>query len=103
MAWAPFAEGQHHLFTDPTLSAIGAQYGKTAAQTTLRWLLQSGIVAIPKSVHLERIRQNFAVFDFTLSDSDMAQIAELDTGKPLILDVATCKEAYRLHGITFVQ
>ena len=103
MAWAPFAEGQHHLFTDPTLSAIGAQYGKTAAQTTLRWLLQSGIVAIPKSVHLERIHQNFAVFDFTLSDSDMAQIAELDTGKPLILDVATCKEAYRLHGITFVQ
>lgn len=103
MAWAPFAEGQHHLFTDPTLTKIGAPYGKTPAQVTLRWLTQSGVVAIPKSVHLARIRQNFAIDDFHLSDSDLEKINALDTGKPLILDVATCKEAYRLHNITFVQ
>lgn len=103
MAWAPFAEGQHHLFTEPTLTEIGAPYGKTPAQVTLRWLMQSGVVAIPKSVHLARIRQNFAINDFHLSDSDLEKINALDTGKPLILDVATCKEAYRLHNITFVQ
>ena len=103
MAWAPFAEGQHYLFTEPTLTEIGAPYGKTPAQVTLRWLIQSGIVAIPKSVHLARIRQNFAIDDFHLSDADLEKINALDTGKPLILDVATCKEAYRLHNITFVQ
>ena len=103
MAWAPFAEGQHNLFSNPTLTDIGAQYGKTAAQVTLRWLQQSDIVAIPKSVHLARIRQNFAIDDFALTQSDMDRIATLDTGNPLILDVATCKEAYRLHNITFVQ
>ncbi len=103
MAWAPFAEGQNHLFTHPVLKAIGDQYGKTPAQVTLRWLRQNDVVAIPKSVHLERIRQNFAVDDFTLTDADMAKIDALDTGHPLILDVSTCKEAYRLHQITFIQ
>jgi len=103
MAWAPFAEGHHQLFTHPVLQAIGDQYGKTPAQVTLRWLRQNDIVAIPKSVHLTHIQQNFAVDDFTLSPADMAKIEALDTGKPLILDVATCREAYRLHGITFVQ
>lgn len=103
MAWAPFAEGQNHLFTHPVLKAIGDQYGKTPAQVTLRWLRQNDVVAIPKSVHLERIRQNFAVDDFNLTDADMAKIDALDTGHPLILDVATCKEAYRLHQIKFIQ
>lgn len=103
MAWAPFAEGQHQLFTDPTLTAIGAQYSKTAAQVTLRWLEQSGVVAIPKSVHLARIRQNFTIDDFALNAGDMGKINLLDTGQPLILDVASCREAYRLHHITFVQ
>ncbi|WP_125579296.1 aldo/keto reductase [Lacticaseibacillus suibinensis] len=103
MAWAPFAEGQHQLFTDPTMTAIGAQYSKTAAQVTLRWLEQSGVVAIPKSVHLARIRQNFTIDDFALNASDMEKINQLDTGQPLILDVASCREAYRLHHITFVQ
>ena len=103
MAWAPFAEGQNHLFTHPILKKIGDQYDKTPAQVTLRWLRQNDIVAIPKSVHLERIHQNFSVDDFKLSDSDMTKINELDTGHPLILDVATYKEAYRLHHITFVQ
>lgn len=103
MAWAPFAEGQHQLFTDPTMTAIGAQYSKTAAQVTLRWLEQSGVVAIPKSVHLARIRQNFTIDDFALNASDMEKINQLDTGQPLILAVASCREAYRLHHITFVQ
>lgn len=103
MAWAPFAEGQHQLSTDPTLTAIGAQYSKTAAQVTLRWLEQSGVVAIPKSVHLTRIRQNFTIDDFALNASDMEKINQLDTGQPLILDVASCREAHRLHHITFVQ
>lgn len=103
MAWAPFAEGRNHLFTQPVLEAIGAQYHKTPAQVTLRWLQQNNIVAIPKSVHLARIRQNFAVDDFILSGTDMARIAALDTGRPLILDVATCAEAYRLHNVTFGQ
>lgn len=103
MAWAPFAEGQNHLFTHPVLKAIGDQYGKTPAQVTLRWLQQNDVIAIPKSVHMERIRQNYAVDDFTLSDADMVKINALDTGHPLILDVDTCKEAYRLHQITFVQ
>ncbi|WP_225047668.1 aldo/keto reductase [Lacticaseibacillus kribbianus] len=103
MAWAPFAEGRNDLFTHPVLKAIGDRYGKTPAQVTLRWLRQRNIIAIPKSVHLARIRQNFAVDDFTLSGADMAAIAALDTGHPLILAVDTCEEAYRLHHITFVQ
>ena len=78
-------------------------YGKTPAQVVLRWLRQNGIVAIPKSVHAERIQQNFAVEDFTLSPADMVQIGALDTEKPLILDVPSLNEVYRLHGIRFEQ
>ncbi|MFD1671677.1 aldo/keto reductase [Agrilactobacillus yilanensis] len=103
MAWAPFAEGKNNLFTQPVLKAIGDQYGKTPAQVTLRWLRQSDVVAIPKSTHLARIQQNFAVDDFNLSTEDLNRIDALDTGNPLILDVATCQEAYRLHKIKFVQ
>ena len=78
-------------------------YGKTPAQVVLRWLRQNGIVAIPKSVHTERIQQNFAVQDFTLSPADMVQIGALDTEKPLILEVPSLNEVYRLHGIRFEQ
>ena len=103
MAWAPFAEGQNGIFTHPILAEIGRPYGKTPAQVVLRWLRQNGIVAIPKSVHAERIQQNFAVEDFTLSPADMVQIGALDTEKPLILDVPSLNEVYRLHGIRFEQ
>ena len=103
MAWAPFAEGQNGIFSHSVLSEIGRPYGKTAAQVVLRWLRQEGIIAIPKSVHAERIQQNFDVDDFTLSPADMVQIAALDTGKPLILDVPSVNEVYRLHGIRFDQ
>ena len=103
MAWAPFAEGQNGIFTHPILAESGRPYGKTPAQVVLRWLRQNGIVAIPKSVHAERIQQNFAVEDFTLSPADMVQIGALDTEKPLILDVPSLNEVYRLHGIRFEQ
>ena len=77
-AWAPFGEGRGDMFTDPMLSEIGAKYGKTVAQVILRWHLQRGIVIIPKSVHYERMVENFNVFDFELSADDMEKIATLD-------------------------
>lgn len=77
-AWAPFGEGRGGLFTDPVLAEIGKKYGKTVAQVILRWHLQRGIVAIPKSTHIERMEENFNVFDFRLSDEDMKKIAALD-------------------------
>lgn len=103
MAWAPFAEGQNGIFTHPVLTEIGKQYGKTPAQVVLRWLRQEGVVAIPKSVHAERIAQNFDVDGFTLSAADMVQISGLDMGKPLILNVPSLNEVYRLHNIRFEQ
>ena len=103
MAWGPFAEGQNHIFTNEALSAIGEQYGKTPAQVILRWLRQSNIIAIPKSVHEERIRQNYDIDDFKLSEQDIKKVEELDTGKSLILDVPSLDEVYRLHDIRFEQ
>lgn len=103
MAWAPFAEGQRGIFNDETLASIGAPYGKTPAQVVLRWLREEGVVAIPKSVHADRIRQNIDIDDFELNPADMARIQAMDEGHPLILDVHTVLEAYRLHGITFEQ
>lgn len=79
-SWAPFAEGRNDLFTDPLLSAIGAAHGKSAGQVVLRWLIQRGVIVIPKSVRPERMAENFDVFDFTLTDEEMAQIAEMDAG-----------------------
>lgn len=79
-AWAPFAEGRSGLFTNPLLSEIGAQYDKSVAQVVLRWLLQRGIIPLAKSVRPERMRQNFDVADFELSETDMARIATLDDG-----------------------
>lgn len=77
-AWAPFGEGRGGLFHDPVLEAIGQKYGKTPAQVILRWHLQRGVVVIPKSTHIERMRQNLDVFDFTLCQEDMDAIAALD-------------------------
>lgn len=85
-AWGPFAEGNHGIFTHPVLSAIGKKYGKSAAQVTLRWNVQRGVVVIPKSVHKERIEQNLDIWDFALSDDDMAEIAKLDIGHSEIVD-----------------
>lgn len=77
-AWAPFGEGRGGLFTNETIAKIAGKYNKSVAQVILRWELQRGIVVIPKSVHIERMRQNFDVFDFSLSDEDMAEMARLD-------------------------
>ena len=77
-AWAPFGEGRGGLFQNEVLAAIGAKYGKSTAQVMLRWHIQRGVVVIPKSTHYERMVENFNVFDFTLTDEDMAAIAALD-------------------------
>lgn len=77
-AWAPFGEGRGGMFEESVLTEIGNKYGKTAAQVILRWHLQRGIIVIPKSIHKERMVENFAVFDFELSKEDMSRIAELD-------------------------
>lgn len=77
-AWAPFAEGKQGLFDNEVLRTIGAKHGKSVAQVTLRWLLQRGVVAIPKSVRKERMAENFAVFDFALDEADVDAIAMLD-------------------------
>lgn len=78
-AWAPFGEGKGNMFTNPVLQEIGKKYDKTVAQVILRWQLQRGIVVIPKSTHKERMAQNLDVFDFTLTNEDMQDIAALDT------------------------
>lgn len=82
-SWGPFAEGRKDFFSNPVLTEIGAKYGKTSAQTALRFLLQSDVVVIPKSTHKERMAQNIDVFDFTLSNEDMQSIAALDEGESL--------------------
>lgn len=85
-AWGPFAEGNHGIFTHPLLTEIGKKYGKTAAQVALRWNVQRGVTVIPKSVHKERMEQNFDIWDFELSAQDMAAIAGLDIGHSEIVD-----------------
>lgn len=77
-AWAPFGEGRGGLFELPELIEIGKKYGKTPAQVMLRWHIQRGVVVIPKSTHIERMEENFNIFDFELTDEDMATIAALD-------------------------
>lgn len=86
MAWAPLAEGRNAFFTNPVLETIGKKYGKSVAQVALRWLLQRGVIIIPKSTHIERMQQNIDIFDFELSAEDMAEIAALDTATSLFFD-----------------
>ena len=82
-SWGPFAEGRKDFFSNPVLTEIGRKYGKSSAQTALRFLLQSNVVVIPKSTHKERMAQNIDVFDFTLSEADMEAIRKLDEGESL--------------------
>lgn len=83
MSWGPFAEGRNDFFNTPALIEIGGKYGKTPAQTALRFLLQSGSVVIPKSVHENRMKENIDVFNFELTSDEMKQLEALDTGKSL--------------------
>jgi 2,5-diketo-D-gluconate reductase A len=85
-SWGPFAEGRNDLFADPLLSGIGDAHGKSVAQVVLRWLIQRGVVVIPKSVRPERMAENIDVFDFELTDDDMARIGAMDTGASLFFD-----------------
>ena len=98
-AWGPFAEGSHGIFTHPVLTAIGQKYGKSAAQVALRWNVQRGVTVIPKSVHKERMEQNIDIWDFTLSDEDMAEIAKLDIGRSEIVDHSDPKFVQMLHQV----
>lgn len=83
MSWGPFAEGRNNFFTNETLVAIGNKHGKSVAQVALRFLIQRGVVVIPKSTHKERMIENFNVFDFALDDKDMQAIAALDKKESL--------------------
>jgi len=85
-SWGGFAEGRNNLFTNPLLAEIGEKHGKSVAQVVLRWLTQRGVVAIPKSVRAERMAENIDIFDFELTDDQMAAIATLDTGASLFFD-----------------
>jgi 2,5-diketo-D-gluconate reductase A len=85
-SWGPFAEGKNHIFENALLLPIAREHHKTVAQVILRWLIQRHVVAIPKSVRKERIVENFAVFDFELSQEEMASISTLDTKASLFLD-----------------
>lgn len=97
--WAPFAEGKNDLFHNEALETIAKAHGKTVAQVVLRWLLQRGIICIPKSVKKERMEQNFDVFDFTLTDEDMQLIKTLDTGKSQFFDHRTPEAVEMLAGL----
>jgi len=102
MAWGPLGgQGAEGIVKNPMLTEIGAQYGKTAAQVALRWLTQRGIVAIPKSSHKERMAQNFEIFDFELTDTDMQAIAALnqqDTGFINFADPQRVRYLIEIYG-----
>ncbi|MGT2907341.1 aldo/keto reductase [Streptococcus dentiloxodontae] len=85
-SWGAFAEGQFDIFNNPILTEIAAKYGKSTAQVMLRWQLQRGIVSLSKSANPERVRQNFDIFDFELSDEDMAKITTINTNTTVFAD-----------------
>ncbi|MCD0489942.1 aldo/keto reductase [Pedobacter sp. MC2016-14] len=85
-AWSPFAEGLNDIFTNEALARIGAKYEKSVAQVILRWLIQRGVVAIPKSARKERMMENINIFDFSLSEQDMEEIKTLDNNKSVFFD-----------------
>ena len=85
-AWAPFGEGKSGMFENATLKKIGEKYGKSVAQVILRWLIQRGVIIACKSTHIERMEENFDVFDFELSDEDMEEIKKLDSSDSLFFN-----------------
>ena len=98
-SWAPFAEGKNGLFSNPSLTEIGNGHGKSIAQVVLRWLIQRGVVVIPKSVRPDRMAENFQVFDFELSPQEMSAIADLDTGTTQFFDHRDPQMVLRLSGV----
>lgn len=97
-SWGSFAEGRDDIFVDPTLASIADAHGKSVAQVMLRWLVQRGIVSIPKSVHPERMAENIDIFEFALSDDDMVRIAALDRGSSVFFDHRSAAAVRRLAG-----
>lgn len=97
-AWAPFAEGMNGMFTNPVLCEIAKTHRKTTAQIILRWNLQRGVAIIPKSVHKNRIEENIDIWDFSLSEDEMKQIATLDLARPQMLDPLRPSEVHRLYN-----
>ncbi|MDO4258187.1 MAG: aldo/keto reductase [Actinomycetaceae bacterium] len=97
-AWSPFAQGVNGLFTHPLLNEIAATHERTVAQIVLRWLVQQDVIVIPKSVHRERMAENFDIFTFELSDDEIATIGELDAGVPIFLDHHSPDLATFLHS-----
>ena len=98
-AWGPFAEGKNDFFQNPTLSEIATKYGKSVAQVALRWNVQRGVVVIPKSVHQERIQENFNIWDFELSKKDMETISGMDIGHSEIFNHFTADTAKWLNDL----
>ena len=98
-AWGPFAEGENNFFQNPILAEIAAKYGKSVAQVALRWNVQRGVVVIPKSVHKERIQENFNIWDFELSDKDMETISDMDIGHSEIINHFTADTAKWLNEL----
>ena len=98
-AWGPFAEGHFGLFTNPVLTEIGRAHGKTAAQVALRWNIQRGVVVIPKSVHRDRMEQNFDIWDFSLTKKEMDRIDTLDMGHSSIVDHNNSEFIKMLHNL----
>lgn len=96
-AWAPFAEGLHGMFDEPVLAEIASKYNKTPAQIILRWNVEQGVIAIPKSVHRNRMEENLDIWDFTLDPDDIAQISVLDKDKPSMLDTRDIAEIRRVY------
>ena len=97
-AWGPLFEGQRDIFRNKLLTKIGVKYGKTAAQVILRWHIQRGVAVIPKSTCRERMAENFNVWDFALTDKEMAEIAKLDIGHSEIVDIRSIFTAKWLNG-----
>jgi 2,5-diketo-D-gluconate reductase A len=98
-SWGPFAEGRNDHFANPVLTGIGAAYGKSVAQVVLRWLVQRGVVVIPKSVRPDRMAENLDIFDFELTDDDLTRIAALDTGASLFFDHRDPAQVARLGAV----
>ena len=96
-AWAPFAEGLKGMFEEPVLKAIAEKHKKTPAQVILRWNIQQGVIVIPKSVHKERMEENLDIWNFSLDQKDMEQIAALDKGVPSMLDTRKISEVRRVY------
>ncbi|WP_434432456.1 aldo/keto reductase [Lactiplantibacillus paraplantarum] len=102
-AWAPFAEGKHQIFTNKVIAEIANKYGKSNGQVILRWLLQRGIVVIPKSVHKNRMAENINVFDFELTNDEMNALNNLDKGESQFFDHRDPKVIEQIFGASLAQ